>query len=146
MKGLREKFQKNGGFTLVEMLIVVAIIAILIAVSIPLVTTSLDKTRKVTDDANLRAAKAEAMVIYLDNQTLDTPKTVSELNSAYMYYNIESGKLVPEANQPSGYNKYASTGGASKANTKVIKVVFHEITDSADEAVTVSWEDGKTTP
>ncbi|MCI9395007.1 MAG: prepilin-type N-terminal cleavage/methylation domain-containing protein, partial [Oscillospiraceae bacterium] len=29
MKGLREKFRKNSGFTLIEMLIVVAIIAIL---------------------------------------------------------------------------------------------------------------------
>ena len=32
MKGLREKFQNKKGFTLIEMLIVVAIIAILVAV------------------------------------------------------------------------------------------------------------------
>ena len=49
-KGLRGKFQNKKGFTLVEMLIVVAIIAILIAVSIPLVSTSLEKAREAVDD------------------------------------------------------------------------------------------------
>lgn len=65
MKGLREKFQKNGGFTLIEMLIVVAIIAILIAVSIPLVNGALEKARDSTDQANERAAKAEALLFYM---------------------------------------------------------------------------------
>jgi len=60
-KGLREKFRENKGFTLVEMLIVVAIVAILIAVSIPLVNTSLEKVREATDGANLRSTKAEAV-------------------------------------------------------------------------------------
>ena len=41
MKGLREKFRKNSGFTLIEMLIVVAIIAILIMVSIPMISSAL---------------------------------------------------------------------------------------------------------
>ena len=56
MKGLREKFRKHEGFTLVEMLIVVAIIAILVAVSIPLVTSSLEKARRAVDEANARDA------------------------------------------------------------------------------------------
>lgn len=67
MKGLREKFRKHGGFTLVEMLIVVAIIAILIAVSIPLVNDSLEKARHAVDDANERSAAGLASVVYLTN-------------------------------------------------------------------------------
>lgn len=138
MKGLREKFRKHEGFTLVEMLIVVAIIAILVAVSIPLVTTSLDKARKATDDANLRAAKAEALVIYLDNQTNDTPKTTTELNTAYKYYDISSGALTNT--EPAGYNKYATTGGGTTVNSMVITVEFKDITaGSAGDAVTVTW-------
>ena len=46
---LNRKLSKKSGFTLVEMLIVVAIIAILIAVSIPLVSQALEKARDATD-------------------------------------------------------------------------------------------------
>ena len=55
----------SGGFTLIEMLIVVAIIAVLVAVSIPLVGASLEQARVATDQANERAAKAAAMVEYI---------------------------------------------------------------------------------
>lgn len=77
MKGLREKFRKNEGFTLVEMLIVVAIIAILIAVSIPMVSSALEKSRHAVDQANVRDAIALASIEYLTNEDVsksDTPK------------------------------------------------------------------------
>ena len=45
MNGLREKFRNKKGFTLVEMLIVVAIIAILVAVSIPMIGSALEGAR-----------------------------------------------------------------------------------------------------
>ena len=64
MEKLRAKLRRQGGFTLVEMLIVVAIIAILIAVSIPLVNGALEKARDATDQANERAAKAEALLYF----------------------------------------------------------------------------------
>lgn len=62
---LSKKLKKNSGFTLIEMLIVVAIIAILVAVSIPMVNASLTKAKTATDDANERAAKAAAIAEYL---------------------------------------------------------------------------------
>ncbi len=53
---LRERLKDQKGFTLVEMLLVVAIIAILIAVSIPMVSGTLDRARAAVDDANFRDA------------------------------------------------------------------------------------------
>lgn len=45
-------FKKNEkGFTLMEMLIVVAIIAVLIAIAIPTFTASLNKAKVATDEA-----------------------------------------------------------------------------------------------
>ncbi len=72
MKGLREKICKREGFTLVEMLIVVAIIAILIMVSIPMVNSSLEKARHAVDQANLRSAFALGNVkVLTDNIKTD---------------------------------------------------------------------------
>ena len=62
MKNLKAKLRKKGGFTLVEMLIVVAIIAILIAVSIPMVGNSLESAREAVDESNARAAISLATI------------------------------------------------------------------------------------
>lgn len=70
MKTLRKKIRNKKGFTLAELLIVVAIIAVLVAVSIPIFTTQLEKARDATTVANLRAAYAEATVQILD-ETVD---------------------------------------------------------------------------
>ena len=64
----------NKGFTLMEMLIVVAIIAILIAIMIPVFNAQLEKSREAADAANIRAAYAEVMVNYLDNTTDQSAK------------------------------------------------------------------------
>ncbi len=60
MKKLNKK-----GFTLAELLIVVAIIAVLVAISIPVFSSQLEKSRDAVSVANLRAAYAEAVSEYL---------------------------------------------------------------------------------
>lgn len=64
-----KKIKNTKGFTLMEMLIVVAIIAILIAIAIPTFTAQLEKAREAADIANIRSAYSEAMVKYLDGAT-----------------------------------------------------------------------------
>lgn len=49
----------RNGFTLTEMLIVIAIIAVLIAIAIPVFSSQLEKTREATDLANVRSAYAQ---------------------------------------------------------------------------------------
>ena len=59
------KKNNNKGFTLAELLIVVAIIAVLVAIAIPVFTSQLEKSREATDLANLRSAYAECSAALL---------------------------------------------------------------------------------
>ena len=58
-KGTMKK--KRKGFTLAELLIVVAIIAVLVAIGIPIFTSQLEKSREATDAANIRVQYAQVM-------------------------------------------------------------------------------------
>lgn len=55
------KRKMNRGFTLAELLIVVAIIAVLVAISIPIFSSQLEKSREATDAANIRSQYAQVM-------------------------------------------------------------------------------------
>ena len=55
--------QNTKGFTLAELLIVVAIIAVLVAVSVPLFTGRLERAREATDASNIRSVYAEMMTV-----------------------------------------------------------------------------------
>ena len=81
------KKNNNKGFTLAELLIVVAIIAVLTAVAVPVFTTQLEKSREATDIANLRAAKAEAISMYL----------TGDMVAGNFYFDAQKGSLVNTA-------------------------------------------------
>ena len=71
-----KKLRKNEkGFTLAELLIVVAIIGVLVAISIPIFTSQLEKSRDAVTLANLRTAYAEAQTVYLTAAGKDATET-----------------------------------------------------------------------
>ena len=76
-----KKLRKNEkGFTLAELLIVVAIIGVLVAISIPIFTSQLEKSREAVDAANIRAAYAEIMADAITDDLLaDMSKYTVEL-------------------------------------------------------------------
>ena len=69
-----KKLSKKKGFTLMEMMIVVAIIAVLIAIIVPTFKSALDRANAAADEANLRAYYAEVMAnSILENKPLSAP-------------------------------------------------------------------------
>lgn len=74
-----KKLNKKKGFTLAELLVVVAIIAVLVAISIPIFTSQLNKAKKATNQANLRAAKGAAVSQYLSDGNTGTATYVYDI-------------------------------------------------------------------
>ena len=91
--------KNDKGFTLAELLIVVAIIAVLVAVSIPIFTAQLEKSREATDIANFRAAKAAFIVAVLDG----TISAKDAEDKTKFYYHAGSGSVsTDEVDVPYG--------------------------------------------
>ena len=76
--------KNNKGFTLMEMLIVVAIIAVLVAIAIPVMTSALEKSREATDAANVRTAYAQVMVMAL------TEATAAPANTTKITFDVDT--------------------------------------------------------
>ena len=57
--------RNQKGFTLMEMLIVIAIIAVLVAIAIPVYTSQMHKVRVAADWANVRAYYAQIQADYM---------------------------------------------------------------------------------
>ena len=93
------KRNNNKGFTLAELLIVVAVIAVLVAVAIPTFTNQLEKSRQAVDVSNLRGAYAAARLAEIDQAVGDeTFKDIAGVSGAVekliYWYNPDSGGLT----------------------------------------------------
>lgn len=110
-----KKLMNKKGFTLMEMLIVVAIIVILVAIAIPTFTGQLNNAKEAVDDANVRGAKGIAANMYmLEGTTGD------------LYYDAENGALVNSQADIEGYGQLESG--------KIIKVTIGN-----DGTISTSW-------
>ncbi len=105
------KKMNKKGFTLAELLIVVAIIAVLVAIAIPVFGAQLEKAKERTDLANLRSAYGEAVANYLSEGTSDN----IDLGTAKFSVTVEgSGDITVTATSGMQSKKYASSAKYTK--------------------------------
>ena len=126
-----KKIREKKGFTLAELLIVVAIIGVLVAISIPIFTSQLEKAREATDLANVRSAYAEISAAALSEDAAPTNTTNITFNrtgseNAYVY--TAEVKLTQKedgwktANGDSAVAGIKSTGSPSAGGTATVTV------------------------
>lgn len=105
MKSLFKKVRGDKkGFTLAELLVVVAIVGILVAISIPVFTAQLSKARLATNQANMRAAKAAAVAAYL------TDGEETEVVYNYDIVSGETSKVTENVSQAVSYRITCNNG------------------------------------
>ncbi len=107
------KKNNNKGFTMAELLIVVAIIAVLVAIAIPVFGAQLEKAKIATDEANVRSWYAEQVAGYLSEEITTEPTT----------YDGVALKATGASATPSGEfaeNTFVVTYSADKLDADVV--------------------------
>ncbi len=127
--------KNKKGFTLAELLIVVAIIAVLVGVAIPIFTGQLEKARVATDQSNVRSAKAAAASEYMSN---------GMTGEMTYYYDPNVSGVKKTSDGISGYGKSSKedadgsiTGAKGNPKDAFVAVTIHENGD-----IEARWVDG----
>ena len=113
---------------------VVAIVGILVAISIPVFTSQLAKARKATNQANMRAAKAAAVAQYM---------TDSKEGQAFYEYDLEEGiaKFINEKTLTT--SKTIEAADSDKRYTKIeVSVKASSVESDGNTGVDTTKDDG----
>lgn len=141
MRGDEHVIKNNRkGFTLAELLIVIAIIAVLVAISIPIFHAQLRKARLAANQANGRAAFSAAEAAYLENMekygtsssNSFTHGRAEDYDTVTYTYFPAVGKGILNFHYSSGNNRWiCDSGGKVYTDTDVSHwTVDTEVSDS----------------
>ena len=119
------KYNRKG-FTLIEMLVVIAIIAVLVAIIVPTVTAATTRARAATDAANLRSIMGVANTVLLD-EPADKAAAIAAITpldcktfpgaQAYIYY-VNPGFIIAYYDSEGTYytiDSFAETAASGAA-------------------------------
>jgi len=129
------KMNKKG-FTLAELLIVVAIIAVLVAIAIPVFTSRLEQSRETTDIANLRSAYAAGQVALLsgdENGSTISTNTVLKFNPNAKIGLDSTGVKIGQG---------TATDGKADVTHLPTNVTYNTGSNVKDQYINVSFGDG----
>lgn len=150
---MKRKLKSDRGFTLAELLIVVAIIGVLVAIAIPIFTSQLERSREAVDLSDVRSAYAEVMMAAI---TGDTSATYTKDSGQTIYENGEySITVTPLKQQKDGWQTplpITIGGVSSNAGDTYWKgipgpkgycvITYHPPTSTKDEYVSFYWTGG----
>lgn len=102
--------KSNKGFTLMEMLIVIAIIAILIAIAIPTFTSALERSRQKTDLSNARSLKSLVIAQYMSGDLdIDADNTAFYLKNGGQAVTTTASEGIKTKAQWKDHSAWADT-------------------------------------
>lgn len=152
---MERKKKSVSGFTLAELLIVVAIIAVLVAIAIPIFTSQLEKSREAVDLSDVRSAYAEVMMAAITGDTTaiytkDSTQTIYDSQK-----NEYSITVQPLKQKQDGWQTALpiTIGGVSSSAESpywigepgpngYCKVTYHPVAGSTGEYVSFEWSGG----
>lgn len=127
--------KEKRGFTLAELLVVVVIIGVLVAISIPIFTTQLEKARRSVDLYNARAVESVLVNAINDGSVQLAPGTDTndsygiwvtmkrEGNGNWPQNYSQSGNVFYGVNPGIIINGHANTGNWNSNNTELQNIV-----------------------
>lgn len=121
-----KKLNKKG-FTLAELLVVVAIIGVLVAISIPIFTSQLEKSREAVDEANIRSAYAVITADAMAPNSSITDNSTDKITYTAASGNTAASAYVTATQQKDGWQ------GQSK-DTDSVKIAGADVAPS-----TIGW-------
>lgn len=152
---MKRKLNSDRGFTLAELLIVVAIIGVLVAIAIPIFTSQLERSREAVDLSDVRSAYAEVMMAAI---TGDTSATYTKDSGQKIYketdgtYSITVTPLKQQRDNWQTPLPITIGGVSSNADQKYwrgvpgakgyCEITYHPATSTDDEYVSFYWTGG----
>lgn len=131
--------KKNKGFTLAELLIVVAIIAILVAISLPLFSSQIAKANLQADQTHVSAAKAYAVAEYLDTNSHDTITYYFDAGIAMANKNNSEGIAGYGKSTKDPYKKQTGADDGVPVNEDGSKNIIQVIVGNNGIVMSTSW-------